>query len=61
MKSEIRAQDATVGLPEIPRPSEATRPADAGAAIVRFQAFMREHPIRADAIDIEALIEEGRS
>ena len=42
-------------------PSEATRPADAGAAIDRFQAFMREHPIPAGAIDIKALIEEGRS
>ena len=41
-------------------PAEATRPAAASAAIDRFQAFMREHPVPG-RIDVKALIEEGRS
>jgi prevent-host-death family protein len=42
-------------------PREPTHAADAGAAIDRFQTFMREHPVASGAIDIKALIEEGRS
>ena len=41
-------------------PSKAMRSADAGAAIDRFQAFMREHPVPG-RIDVKALIEEARS
>jgi prevent-host-death family protein len=41
-------------------PSEAARPADAGAAIDRFLAFMRANPIAARNIDVKTLIEEGR-
>ncbi len=57
-------KDREVGADYImpdPAPSDAKRTSDAGAAIDRFQAFMREHPIPAGAIDVEALIEEGRS
>jgi prevent-host-death family protein len=42
-------------------PSQATRVRDAGAAIDRFQAFMRENPVRTNAVDVRALIEEGRA
>lgn len=41
-------------------PSQATRATDAGDAIDRFQAFMRENPVRTNAVDVRALIEEGR-
>jgi prevent-host-death family protein len=41
-------------------PSEVARPADAGAAIDRFLAFMRENPVAARNVDVKALIEDGR-
>ncbi len=40
-------------------PSKAARPADAAAAIERFQAFIRENPVAARGIDWRALIDEG--
>lgn len=40
-------------------PSEALVPKDATAAIDKFLAFKRLHPVRTK-IDIKALIEEGR-
>lgn len=42
-------------------PSESARPADPGAAIERFEAFMRDNPIAAQDIDVESLIDEGRA
>lgn len=42
-------------------PSEAARAVDARAAIERFQAFLRENPVKAIRdVDIKALIEDGR-
>ena len=41
-------------------PSEFARPADAGAAIDRFLAFMRENPVAPHGASVKALIEEGR-
>ena len=41
-------------------PSEVARPADAGAAIERFLAFMRENPVASHGTSAKALIEEGR-
>ena len=38
----------------------AARPADAGAAIDRFLAFMRENPVAPHGAGVKALIEEGR-
>ena len=40
-------------------PSPAQGPKDVGAAIDKFLAFMKTHPLRA-SVDIKALIEEGR-
>lgn len=40
-------------------PSEAGRHRDPSAAIDRFLAFKKDHPVRTKA-DIKALIEEGR-
>jgi len=40
-------------------PSEAERRKDTGAAIERFLAFKKAHPVRAN-VDIKSLIEEGR-
>lgn len=40
-------------------PSEAERRKDTGAAIERFLAFKKAHPVSAN-VDIKALIEEGR-
>jgi hypothetical protein len=57
MQTQIGERDAIVDL----APKGPTRPADAVAAIDRFQAFMREHPVSPGAIDIKALIQEGRS
>ncbi len=42
-------------------PSQAARAPDAGAAIDRFHAFMRENPLKAGTADVRELIEEGRS
>lgn len=41
----------------IPSPSQ--EPKDVGAAIDKFLAFMKTHPVRAN-VDIKALIEDGR-
>ena len=42
-------------------PSAAGTSVDAAAAIDRFRAFMREHPLRAgEQVDVRSLIEEGR-
>jgi prevent-host-death family protein len=41
-------------------PSEAARTVDAGVAIDRFLAFMRDNPVVARNADVKALIEEGR-
>ncbi|MGH8217771.1 MAG: type II toxin-antitoxin system Phd/YefM family antitoxin [Steroidobacteraceae bacterium] len=40
-------------------PSLANRPKDPAAAIDRYLAFKKEHPVRTK-VDIKALIEEGR-
>lgn len=40
-------------------PSQSQEPKDVGAAIDKFLAFMRAHPVRAH-VDIKALMEEGR-
>ena len=40
-------------------PSQADRPKDAAAAIDKFLAFKRSHPVRTK-LDIRALIEAGR-
>jgi prevent-host-death family protein len=40
-------------------PTKAVRAPDPQAAIEKFQAFLREHPVRGGA-DVRALIEEGR-
>ena len=40
-------------------PSRADRPQDAAAAIKRFLAFKKTHPVRAK-VDIKALMGEGR-
>lgn len=40
-------------------PSSVNRPKDTSAAIDRFLAFKKTHPVRAK-VDIKALIEEGR-
>jgi prevent-host-death family protein len=42
-------------------PTAATRRADAGAAIDRFRAFMKDNPVKVGArVNVRALIEEGR-
>ena len=42
-------------------PSVSGTSVDAAAAIDRFRAFMREHPLEARGrVDVRALIEEGR-
>jgi len=42
-------------------PSEAARAADARAAIEKFQAFLRENPVKVlRKISLKRLIEEGR-
>lgn len=42
-------------------PSAASASMDAAAAIDRFRAFMREHPLKSrHRVDVRALIEEGR-
>jgi prevent-host-death family protein len=41
-------------------PSDAGRATDAMAAIERFQAFLRDNPVKARRIRVKALIEEGR-
>jgi len=42
-------------------PSTASLSADAAAAVDRFRAFMREHPLKAGRrVDVRKLIEEGR-
>jgi len=41
-------------------PSASARSVDAGTAIERFQAFMRNNPVAKRHVDIKALIEEGR-
>ena len=40
-------------------PSQANAPKDTAAAIDRYLAFKKAHPVRAK-VDIKALIEEGR-
>ncbi len=43
-------------------PSEAGRAIDAKAAIEKFQAFLRDNPVKAPrGIDVKALIKEGRA
>ncbi len=42
-------------------PSQASSAPDAGAAIDRFQAFMRENPLKSGTVKVRELIEEGRS
>jgi prevent-host-death family protein len=43
-------------------PSTASRAVNAAAAVDRFRAYMREHPIDAGRrIDVRALFREGRS
>ena len=42
-------------------PSQASSAPDAGAAIDRFQAFMRENPLKSGTVNVRELIEEGRS
>lgn len=42
-------------------PSEAARVADAKAAIERFQAFLKDNPVKVPpGTDIKALVDEGR-
>lgn len=42
-------------------PSASGPSVDAAAAIDRFRAFMREHPLKAGGrVDVRSLIEEGR-
>ena len=42
-------------------PSEAARAPDAAAAIEKFRAFLRDHPVKTlERADIKALIEAGR-
>ena len=42
-------------------PSASGTSVDAAAAIDKFRAFMREHPLKAgERADVRALIEEGR-
>ena len=42
-------------------PSAAGTSVDAEAAIERFRAFMREHPLKTGGqVDVRSLIEEGR-
>jgi prevent-host-death family protein len=42
-------------------PSQAARAPDAGAAIDRFNAFMRDNPVKANTADVRALIGDGRA
>ena len=43
-------------------PSEAGRAIDAKAAIEKFQAFLRNNPVKAPrGIDVKALIKKGRA
>lgn len=42
-------------------PAEAARPTNAAAAIERFHAFMREHPVAARDVNVRELIDEGRA
>ncbi|MGE0873771.1 MAG: type II toxin-antitoxin system Phd/YefM family antitoxin [Burkholderiales bacterium] len=41
-------------------PAECAAPKDKAAAVEKFNAFMRDNPIRGRA-DVRALVEEGRS
>jgi prevent-host-death family protein len=42
-------------------PSAAAAAPDPAAAIDRFRAFLRDHPVKArDRIDVHTLVEEGR-
>lgn len=42
-------------------PAETTRGVDAGTAIDRFRAFMRENPVKiGHGVSIRALVDEGR-
>jgi prevent-host-death family protein len=42
-------------------PSEAARPANAAAAIERFQAFIRDNPVAAREVRVRELADEGRA